>query len=209
MYKHVAKQRRLASHNKEAHLSDEDSSGDEEEQQELELGSNASDLNSEGSEGSNDDDDEMLLPSDDEQQEAEEEDDGQLQPPPPGYPTAAAALEMPIVDTALAGGEEKLAEDDEAPLICVVCPTKVLKKGKMLEVHLGSKVRCCWTRVHACTILGSPFTIGPQTSPQAFHRTYHQPRLPRGGRRDGRSARLCPNRPTRPRAAFPPDSTRG
>lgn len=138
MYKHVAKQRRLASQSKEAHLSDEDSSGDELEQEEVELASES------GSEGEEDEDDEGegedLLPSDDNEVAAEEEaeEEEELVPPPPGMPTALAALEDSIVAAPVAEGEEVPA--DEA-LLCVVCPTKVLKRGKMLEVHLGSKVR--------------------------------------------------------------------
>lgn len=135
MYKHVAKQQRLNAKNLEAHLSDEDSSGDEEDV-EMKAQASASGSESGSDEDGEEEDEEELLPA----EEEEEEEAEALAPPPPGFPTAQAALEDPIVDLALATGEEKLAEEEDAPLLCVVCPSKTLKKGKMLEVHLGSKV---------------------------------------------------------------------
>lgn len=139
MYKHVAKQQKLNAKNLEAHMSDEDSSGDEEDVQMLQQPS-VSGSESDSDDEEDDDEDEELLPVDEDNEEEEEEAEA-LAPPPPGFPTAQAALEDPIVDLALATGEEKLAEEEDAPLLCVVCPSKTLKKGKMLEVHLGSKVR--------------------------------------------------------------------
>lgn len=143
MYKHVAKQQRLNARNVEAHLSDEDSSGDEEEEEQEHQPQLAPSDSESGSE-SGSDEEEMDEDQDEEQDEDAPDDTPALAPPPPGFPTAQLALENPIVDLAVASatGEEQLAVQDqeESPLLCVVCPTKTLKQGKMLQVHLGSKV---------------------------------------------------------------------
>ncbi|GAA6010915.1 hypothetical protein JCM10207_003988 [Rhodosporidiobolus poonsookiae] len=145
VYKQIAKQQKRAKRKAEALLSDEDD------------GSSASDSDnasvaSDSDEGSSDGD------SDD-----EEEDDGlggaganapldedAPRPPPEGFPTAQDALDNPVASTASlvkamkdaegdASGESDDEDEEEAPLVCVFCPNKVLKKGKMTEVHLASK----------------------------------------------------------------------
>lgn len=124
-YKHVSKQRKLAEQNKELQLSDEDSSGnsaseDEGSDSDSEFGSEASGTGGES-------DGEEVGSDDEEEEEGEEE----LLPPPPGFPTALEAVEKPVGEDPGGNGEN---------VVCVICPDKVLKKGRMLEVHLGGKV---------------------------------------------------------------------
>lgn len=138
MYRHYAKQRKLGKQQKQAVLSDEESSGDDDEdytsgaqQAPVESGSDVSD-----DESGSDDDDDLLPPSQESGAEESAEED-ELLPPPPGVPTAEEALDNSIC----AQPTDVDAQDaEEGPLICVVCPSKVLKRGKMLDVHLASKV---------------------------------------------------------------------
>lgn len=58
-----------------------------------------------------------------------------MEAPPKGYPTALEAVTNTIVTLGAAGAEGKVA------LLCVICPTKKLQEGTMLEVHLKGKVR--------------------------------------------------------------------
>lgn len=130
MYKHVAKQRKLVASNKELQLSDEDSSGNS--------ASSASDSSDnsdlEGSNESGDESDELPGESVGDEDEEEEE----LSAPPAGFPSALEALEE---GGCIAESEEARDGDKEVALVCVVCPNKVLKLGKMLVIHLSSKVR--------------------------------------------------------------------
>lgn len=51
--------------------------------------------------------------------------------PPPPFPNGTNALENSVVT---------LEKGDEKTLVCVFCPGKRLKEGKMTEVHLAGKV---------------------------------------------------------------------
>ena len=135
MYKHVAKQRKLIDENKEVTLSDEDSSGNEDSDE----GSSADESNSDAGEGDSDDDDSEDSEDDEEEVAGEEEKAKELElaPPPTGFPTAEEAILAPVANT------EKEGTNDVVP-VCVICPTKALKPGRMLEVHLGSKVSFNW-----------------------------------------------------------------
>ena len=158
--------------------SDEDSDDDEEEEEE-----ESDEEDSEGSEEDDDEEDEETASnadgsgddSDDEGLVMDANDPTVPRKPPSGFPTAVEALSDPIASSVnllpaderpaskKTGGdgnaEEKDEEEDdeELPLVCVVCPNKVLKKGKMVQVHLGSKVRfppffslSSPTLLHAC-----------------------------------------------------------
>ncbi|GAA5847201.1 hypothetical protein JCM9279_006135 [Rhodotorula babjevae] len=150
VYKHVAASQKRSKRKAEQLLSDEEddlSASDN---------SDASQDEADSDSGSDQDD------SDDD--DSADEDDGlggvddvlgedDPRPPPKGFPTALEALENQVASSALlvaaAGGESgdeaakgdgAVGEDDEElPLVCVVCPNKVLKKGKMTDVHLASK----------------------------------------------------------------------
>ncbi|KDE09460.1 hypothetical protein MVLG_00362 [Microbotryum lychnidis-dioicae p1A1 Lamole] len=138
MYKHVAKARRLAASNKEAVMSDESESEDDLEQ---DVSSQASGSGSGSEEGSEDEEE----GSDEDEGEGSDDDDEQdeaeaLTPPPLGYPTAEEAGKDPIVTVPREAGDTAAdAEVGEDKMLCVVCPTKKIKKGRMLEVHLASK----------------------------------------------------------------------
>ena len=142
MYKHVAKQRKLAASNKELRLSDEESSGDSA----SEISNSDSDSNTdagssdEAGEGAVDEINDMLAGGSEGEDDGEEEEE-ELGPPSAGYPTALEALEAgrSIVEVE-EEGEAGSKADKDVVLVCVVCPNKVLKLGKMLEIHLGSKV---------------------------------------------------------------------
>ncbi|GAA6050998.1 hypothetical protein JCM3770_005362 [Rhodotorula araucariae] len=141
VYKHVAAQQKRSKRKAEQLLSDEDDDNSS--------ASDASDASEDesGSRSGSDDDDE------DSDSDSEEEDDGlggepplgedDPRPPPAGFPTALDALETQVVSSAALvptdGDADAALDEDELPLICVVCPNKVLKKGKMTEVHLASK----------------------------------------------------------------------
>ena len=107
-------------------MSDEDSSGnsaseDEGSDSDSEFGSEASGSGgeSDGEEGGSGGEEEV------------DEEEDELLPPPPGFPTALEAVEKPVGEDPGGNGEN---------VVCVICPDKVLKKGRMLEVHLGGKV---------------------------------------------------------------------
>ncbi|GAA5996356.1 hypothetical protein JCM5350_006831 [Sporobolomyces pararoseus] len=153
LFKQVAAQQKRSKRKAEALLSDEednDSSSDEEQQFDLnsdeESGSDESDsegddlesLVGSGSEGEDDDEEPEVL------------DEDEPRPPPVGFPTAKEALENTVASTAALIAEmdaekdeeekkEEVDDEEEAPLVCVVCPNKILKPGKMVEVHLASK----------------------------------------------------------------------
>lgn len=129
MYKHVAKQRKLAENNKQVALSDEDSSGNSDSESESSSNSDSSSGNEESEGG--DEFDEIM-----EEPEIEKEKEEELLPPPTGFPTALEATKNSIVDSILVGVEGAL----DNSMICVICPEKALKKGRMLEVHLSGKV---------------------------------------------------------------------
>ena len=82
-----------------------------------------------------------MLAGGSEGEDEEEEDDEELGPPPAGFPTALEALDAgrSIAEVEEEGDAGSKADKDVV-LACVVCPNKVLKLGKMLEIHLGSKV---------------------------------------------------------------------
>lgn len=135
MFKHVTKSRKLAKHQREARLSDEDSSGASASEPELDSasgsGSDASD-----SEGSDSDSE-----FDKDEVEAVEEEE-ELLAPAPGYPTIEEAVADPIAQpTHEEGKDGELVEATGLAPVCVVCVNKVLKAGTMLEVHKKSKVR--------------------------------------------------------------------
>lgn len=132
MFRHVQKQRKLAESNKELQLSDEDSSGNSASEGEEDSASEQSGSEDESGDEESGDEEEGSEGEESAGQEEEEE----LLPPPPGYPTAEEALKNPIA----LPDSDGLATADIVP-VCVVCPSKALKPGKMLEVHLGSKVR--------------------------------------------------------------------
>lgn len=152
LFKQVTAQQKRSKRKAEALLSDEegnDSSSDEElldsDSGESGSGSDESDSEVEG-----DEDEELLGPEEDDDEEPQVLDEDEPRPPPAGFPTAKAALENTVASTAALiaemdaekGEDGKTEEDDEeeAPLVCVVCPNKILKPGKMVEVHLASKV---------------------------------------------------------------------
>ncbi|GAA5880513.1 hypothetical protein JCM16303_005411 [Sporobolomyces ruberrimus] len=151
LFKQVTAQQKRSKRKAEALLSDEegnDSSSDEElldsDSGESGSGSDESDSEIEG-----DEDEELLGPGEDDDEEPQVLDEDEPRPPPAGFPTAKAALENTVASTAALiaemdaekGEDGKTEEDDEeeAPLVCVVCPNKILKPGKMVEVHLASK----------------------------------------------------------------------
>ncbi|GAA5974314.1 hypothetical protein JCM11641_006730 [Rhodosporidiobolus odoratus] len=145
LYKTIAKQQRRNKRKAEQLLSDEESDA-----------SDASDASQ------SDNDDLSASGSDEDSDDGLEEDDGlggasaapldenSPRPPPAGFPTAAEALENPVASTASliaamkqvegeAATEADDEDEEEAPSVCVFCPNKVLKQGKMTEVHLASK----------------------------------------------------------------------
>ncbi|GAA5865040.1 hypothetical protein JCM8547_007691 [Rhodosporidiobolus lusitaniae] len=143
VYKQIVKQVKRAKRKVEALLSDEeDDSGSDSERSQDEHSNSDSDES-----GSDDDfeEDDGLGGDADEVQLGEDD----ARPPPAGFPTAEEALENPVASTAslIAAMKEEGEDDDsddedddeEAPLVCVFCPNKVLKQGKMTEVHLASK----------------------------------------------------------------------
>lgn len=149
MYKHVAKQRRLVNAKKELHLSDEDSSGNSSDSSE-DHSSNSNDSESNSNSDSDEDEEDDDSEEDEGEEREDEEDEAgegepELLPPPPHFPTALEATLEPI-----AYPEEAEEVDDEGnellgkemQPVCTVCPSKKLKLGKMLDVHLNSKVRC-------------------------------------------------------------------
>ncbi|GAA5872026.1 hypothetical protein JCM3774_006584 [Rhodotorula dairenensis] len=142
--------------------SDDDEDDDEEEDSDAESdGSDQDDVDEDEDEDEEDEDEEMA--TGDEDADQSDEDEGLVMDandptiprrPPAGFPSAEAALADPIASsvhilppeerpaTKKAGeAAQDGAEDEEAdlPLVCVVCPNKLLKKGKMVQVHLGSK----------------------------------------------------------------------
>lgn len=140
MFKHVTKSRKLAKHQREARLSDEDSSGAS--ASEPELDSDASGSDGSDSEGS-DSDSEF---EQDEPQTPEEEEE--LLSPAPGYPSIEQAVVDPIaLPTHEEGRDGELVEKEGLAPVCVVCVNKVLKAGTMLEVHKKSKVRSDQCRI--------------------------------------------------------------
>lgn len=153
MYRHFSKQRKLAAKGKQPLLSDEedDDSSDEENVPQQHTGNivvqDSADENSDSGADSDsadeDDQDDKMLPASDLEEESDSSDETELLPPPPGFPTAQEAIENPIcaqAPTTATEPDAAPADDADTPLICVVCPSKVLKLGKMLEVHLASKV---------------------------------------------------------------------
>lgn len=128
MYKHVSKQRKLADKNKQVVLSDESDDSDDEQ-----LENSSSEAKS-GS-GSGEAEESEKAEEEEKQEEEEEKEEEVLNPPPTGYPTVTEALKDPIVYPVEAGGD-----GSEPEVVCVVCPDKALKKGKMLEVHVASNV---------------------------------------------------------------------
>ncbi|GAA5989002.1 hypothetical protein JCM10908_006264 [Rhodotorula pacifica] len=132
---------------------------DEEDSDDEEAESGEEDEEDEDQEMASEDDDE----DDDEAEAASDDDEGLVmdandplipRKPPAGFPSAVRALTDPIASsvnllpaderptsTKKEGDAEEEAdeEEEELPLVCVVCPNKVLKKGKMVQVHLGSK----------------------------------------------------------------------
>jgi hypothetical protein len=189
---------------------DEDSEGSEEDDDEED--EDEDEEMASGADGSGDD-------SDDEGLVMDANDPTVPRKPPSGFPTAVEALSDPIASSvnllpaderpASASKktgedddtEEKEEEDEELPLVCVVCPNKVLKKGKMVQVHLGSKVRsppprCCFSNssyMHADARhdLVSPrrvrTRVGPPPPPRAVPSPPRIGRLPRFAQ-DGRRA---------------------
>lgn len=149
LFKQVAAQQKRSKRKAEALLSDEEDNDSSSDEEQLDLGS--SDESGSDFEG---DEDEDLVGSDDAEDDDDEEpevlDEDEPRPPPVGFPTAREALDNTVASTALLiaemdaekSGDEKDDDDpEEAPLVCVVCPNKILKPGKMVEVHLASKVR--------------------------------------------------------------------
>ncbi|GAA5903469.1 uncharacterized protein JCM6883_005011 [Sporobolomyces salmoneus] len=150
LFKQVTAQQKRSKRKAEALLSDEENSSSDEEQ--LDAGSDSeAGSGSDESDSELDGEDEELVGASDEEEEGEPEvlDEDEPRPPPVGFPTAKEALENTVASTAAliaemdaekGEGEKENAEDDEeAPLVCVVCPNKILKPGKMVEVHLASK----------------------------------------------------------------------
>lgn len=148
VYKHVqAQQKRASKRGRREALSDED-----DDLSDSDRSSVAEQSGSESDEDSDEDSEEDLLPRDEDEEEL---DPDAPRPPPKGFPTATEALENQIVSSKFLiaeqedGSEEEKGSDEEAkedeeeelPLVCVVCPNKVLKQGRMVEVHLASKVR--------------------------------------------------------------------
>ncbi|KAK4697375.1 hypothetical protein P7C70_g8222, partial [Phenoliferia sp. Uapishka_3] len=133
MYKHVAKQRKLTDSNKEARLSDEDDLSDDDDPS-----SDEAATASEGSDSDSDfgEDEDVILPASAILSDEEEVADTiELKEPPKGFPSAEEALKNPIAEPEKEEGEG----DDDVQPVCVVCPSKALKRGKMLDVHLASK----------------------------------------------------------------------
>ena len=134
MFKHVTKSRKLAKHQREARLSDEDSSGASASEPELDSASGSDASDASDSEGSDSD-------SEFEQNEPETPEEEELLAPAPGYPSIEEALTNPIAQpTHEEGKDGELVEAAGLAPVCVVCVSKVLKAGTMLEVHLKSKV---------------------------------------------------------------------
>ncbi|GAA5842797.1 hypothetical protein JCM3766R1_007164 [Sporobolomyces carnicolor] len=147
LFKQVAAQQKRSKRKAEALLSDEEDNDSSSDEEQLDLGS--SDESGSDFEG---DEDEDFVGSDDAEDDDDEEpevlDEDEPRPPPVGFPTAREALDNTVASTALLiaemdaekSGDEKEDDDpEEAPLVCVVCPNKILKPGKMVEVHLASK----------------------------------------------------------------------
>jgi hypothetical protein len=173
MFKHVAKQRRLAASNKQVQLSDEDSSGNSASEDEASL-SGSGDEGS-GSDGSGMDEDQEEGLDEEEAPEEEEDEEEELLPPPPGFPTALAALDNPIASPS---DDAEAASAEDSILICVVCPSKVLKHGKMLEVHLASKVRFnALLLAHALRAELSRSSAGSHSSSLAVQSAHYRPIL--------------------------------
>ena len=158
LFKQVTAQQKRSKRKAEALLSDEEGN-DSSSEEELELSSDEEEGSGSGEDESEDGDevDDSVGSagegdSDDEEQDLVLDED-QPRPPPAGFPTAKEALENTVASTAALiaemdaekgeeakGGAEDDEEEEEAPLVCVVCPNKILKPGKMVEVHLASKV---------------------------------------------------------------------
>ncbi|GAA5823878.1 hypothetical protein JCM5353_006391 [Sporobolomyces roseus] len=153
LFKQVTAQQKRSKRKAEALLSDEEGN-DSSSEEELELSSDEEEGSGSGEDESEDGDEvEELVGSAGEGESDEDEEDlvleeDQARPPPAGFPTAKEALENTVASTAALiaemdaeKGEEAKEDDDEeeAPLVCVVCPNKILKPGKMVEVHLASK----------------------------------------------------------------------
>lgn len=154
LFKQVTAQQKRSKRKAEALLSDEEGN-DSSSEEELELSSDEEEGSESGEDESEDGDEvEELVGSAGEGESDEDEEDlvleeDQARPPPAGFPTAKEALDNTVASTAALiaemdaeKGEEAKEDDDEeeAPLVCVVCPNKILKPGKMVEVHLASKV---------------------------------------------------------------------
>ncbi|KAL8290183.1 hypothetical protein RQP46_003122 [Phenoliferia psychrophenolica] len=137
MYKHVAKQRKLTDSNKEARLSDEDNASDDSSSDDAASDSEAND--SDSAFGDDDDGDDNVVPAGGavETDDEDAEDEIELKEPPKGFPSALEALENPIAMPEKS--DEEGAEGEELQPVCVVCPSKALKHGKMLDIHLASK----------------------------------------------------------------------
>ncbi|GJN93675.1 hypothetical protein Rhopal_006732-T1 [Rhodotorula paludigena] len=145
VYKHLAAQQSKRAGKRKASALDDDAASSA-----ADSGSEQSDAGSVGPFSDEDDSDD-----DSEDEDSVFEDDGlggedggaeldedAPRPPPKGFPTALEALEggaQVVSSLALAGGELDEDDEEELPLVCVVCPNKVLRKGKMTEVHLASK----------------------------------------------------------------------
>ena len=173
MYKHVAKQRKLTDSNKEARLSDEEASDDSSSD---DAGSD-SEANDSDSAFGDEDDDGIALPatgaSDDDE---DAEDEVELKEPPKGFPSALEALANPIAEPESVEGA---AEGEEIQPVCVVCPSKALKRGKMLEIHLASKVRPsggCWNG--GALELNLRRVSGPQAATHSLHGACQGRRIP-------------------------------
>ncbi|BGP19322.1 hypothetical protein JCM10213_006191 [Rhodosporidiobolus nylandii] len=141
-YKQIAKhQARRAKRTAAEALSDEDSATDSDASQ-LD-NTDDSDADDSASDTDSDEEDDGLGGAGND----EPLDENTPRPPPAGFPTAQEALENPVASTASLMAamkddddeEEDDEDEEEAPLVCVFCPNKVLKKGKMTEVHLASK----------------------------------------------------------------------
>ncbi|GAA6014173.1 hypothetical protein JCM11491_004128 [Sporobolomyces phaffii] len=153
LFKQVTAAQRRSKRKAEALLSDEEGNDSSSDEDRLDSDASASDDSGsdEDEDEDEDEDDEVLgSASEDDDEEPEVLDEDEPRPPPVGFPTAHEALENTVAstaaliaemdaekgdDAAASGGED----DEEAPLVCVVCPNKILKPGKMVEVHLASK----------------------------------------------------------------------
>lgn len=160
MFKHVTKSRKLAKHQREARLSDEDSSGASASEPELDSASDASGSDASDSEGSDSD-------SEFEKDEPETPEEDELLSPAPGYPTIEEALANPIAQpTHEEGKDGELVEAQGLAPVCVVCVNKVLKAGTMLEVHKKSKVSSNSSAEHTQRRPSHPPAFAPTSGPR-------------------------------------------